>query len=136
MNHRPRVLNSTSALKGFLLYKSAEGLSPATVFNYERELKLWLTHMGDQDIGKITSAKLLEFLNYLRSEYVPRCIAGRKERKLSDKTINNFYVSLSAFLPSPGARTWTRHLGLDKLLREGRSRSVSAPGSWSLCRCH
>jgi len=74
MNHRPRVLYSTSALKGFLQYKLAEGLSPATVFNYERDLKLWLEHMGDKDIGKITPANLLEFLNYLRTEYVPRRI--------------------------------------------------------------
>jgi integrase/recombinase XerD len=97
MNHRPQVLNFSSALNGFLQYKLAEGLSPATVFNYERDLKLWLEHMGDQDIGRITSANLLEFLNYLRSEYVPRRIAGGEERKLSDKTIYNFYVSLSAF---------------------------------------
>ncbi len=97
MNHRPQVLNFSSALNGFLQYKLAEGLSPATVLNYERDLKLWLEHMGDQDNGKITSTDLLEFLNYLRSEYVPRRIAGREERKLSDKTIYNFYVSLSAF---------------------------------------
>jgi integrase/recombinase XerD len=102
MNPRPQVLNFSSALNGFLQYKLAEGLSPATVFNYERDLKLWLTHMGNQDIGKITSANLLEFLNYLRSEYVPRRIAGREERKLSDKTIYNFYVSLSAFFTWAG----------------------------------
>jgi integrase/recombinase XerD len=102
MNHRPQVLNFSSALNGFLQYKLAEGLSPATVFNYERDLKLWLAHMGDQDIGKITSANLLEFLNYLRSEYVPRRIAGKEERKLSDKTIYNFYVSLSAFFTWAG----------------------------------
>ena len=97
MNHRPRVCYSTSAINGFLQYKLAEGLSPATVFNYERDLKLWVEHMGDRDIGRITSADLLEFLNYLRTEYVPRRIACREERKLSDKTIYNFYVGLSAF---------------------------------------
>jgi hypothetical protein len=53
----------------------AEGLSPNTVYGYDRDLKLWLAHQGDQDIGKITSANLLEFLNYLRSEYAPRRIA-------------------------------------------------------------
>jgi integrase/recombinase XerD len=84
-------------LKRLPAVQLAEVLSPATVFNYERDLKLWLAHMGDQDIGKITSANLLEFLNYLRSEYMPRRIAGKEERKLSDKTIYNFYVSLSAF---------------------------------------
>ena len=80
MNHRPRVLNFSIALNGFLQYKLAEGLSPATVFNYERDLKLWLEHMGDQDIGRITSANLLEFLNYLRTDYVPRRITGGQER--------------------------------------------------------
>jgi len=69
MNHRPQVLNFSRSLNGFLQYKLAEGLSQAMIFNYERDLKLWLTHMGDQDIGRITSANLLEFLNYLRSEY-------------------------------------------------------------------
>ena len=59
-------------------------------------------HMGDQDIGKITSANLLEFLNFLRSEYVPRRIAGKEERKLSDKTIYNFYVSPPAFFTWAG----------------------------------
>jgi integrase/recombinase XerD len=69
MNHRPQALNFSSALKGFLQYKLAEGLSPATVFNYERDLKLWLEHMGDQDIGKITSTNLFAFLNYLRNGF-------------------------------------------------------------------
>ncbi len=59
MNHRSQVLNFSSALNGFLQYKLAERLSPATVFNYERDLKLWLEHMGDQDIGRITSADFM-----------------------------------------------------------------------------
>jgi site-specific recombinase XerD len=84
MNHRPRVLNSINAINSFLQYKLAEGLSPATIFNYERDLKPWLEHMGADDFGKITPAKLLEFLNYLRSEFEPRRITGREGPKLSD----------------------------------------------------
>lgn len=80
MNHRARVLNFSSALNGFQQYKLDEGSSPATVFNYERDLKLWLVHMGDQDIGAITPAKLLEFLNYLCREYVPRPAGERTLR--------------------------------------------------------
>ena len=38
MNHRPRVYYLTYAIIGFLQYKSAEGLSPATIFNYECDL--------------------------------------------------------------------------------------------------
>ncbi len=75
MNQRPTGLSISKAIAGFLQYKLAEGLSPNTVYGYDRDLKLWLAYMGDQDIGKITSANLLEFLNYLRSEYVPRRIA-------------------------------------------------------------
>ena len=82
-------LEFLKCLNGILQYKLAEGLSQATVFNFTRDLKLWLEHMG-QDIGKITSANLLEFLNYLRSENVARRISGREERRLSDKTIYNF----------------------------------------------
>ncbi len=36
-------------------------------------------------------------MNYLRKEYVPRRIVGDNARKLSDKTIYNFYMSLSSF---------------------------------------
>jgi integrase/recombinase XerD len=71
MNQRPTGLSISKAIADFLPYKLAEGLSPNTVYGYDRDLKLWLAHQGDQDIGKITSANLLEFLNYLRSEYAP-----------------------------------------------------------------
>lgn len=97
MNQRPQGLQTEKAILGFLQYKQAEGLSPATVFNYERDLKLWLKYLGDMDVGLITSTQLLSFLNYLRTEYVPRRIAGGDDRKLSDKTVYNFYMSISAF---------------------------------------
>ena len=41
MSHCPQVLNFTKVLTAFMQYKLAEGLSPATVCNYERDLKLW-----------------------------------------------------------------------------------------------
>jgi integrase/recombinase XerD len=62
-----------------------------------RELKLWLDSMGDKDVGLITSEDLLNFMNFLRTDYVPRRITGGNDRPLSSKTIYNFYVSLSAF---------------------------------------
>ena len=102
MNQRPQGLQVSKAMTGFLQYKQAEGLSPATVFNYERDLKLRLKYLGDMDVGLITSTHLLNFVNYLRIEYVPRRIVGDNDRKLSDKTIYNFYMSLSSFF------TWAR----------------------------
>lgn len=61
MNQRPRVLNFSKALAGFLQYKLAGGLSQSTVFNYERDLKLWLNNLGDKNVGRIVSTQLLEF---------------------------------------------------------------------------
>ena len=97
MNQRPQGLNVSKALTGFLQYKSAEGLAPVTVTGYERDLKLWIEYQGDLDILTVTSQHILSFLNYLRTEYVPRRIAGDNSRKLAPKTVYNLYVSLASF---------------------------------------
>ncbi len=39
----------------------------------------------------------MSFLSYLRTDYVPRRIAGDNSQKLSPKTIYNIYVSLASF---------------------------------------
>ena len=110
MNQRPQGLNVSKAMTGFLQYKSAEGLAPVTVDGYRRDLKLWMEYQGDLDIAKINSQHILSFLIYLRTEYVPRRIAGDNSRKLAPKTVYNIYVSLASFftwasrefnLPSP-----------------------------------
>jgi len=97
MNQRPQGLKADKAVTGFLQYKSAEGLAPVTVDGYERDLKLWLEYQGEIDIGKISSQHILGFLNYLRTEYVPRRITGDNSRKLSPKTVYNIYVSLASY---------------------------------------
>ena len=76
MNQRPQGLLVSKAMTGFLQYKSAEGLAPVTVSGYERDLRLWIEFQGDLDILKIESQHILSFLNYLRTEYVPRRLAG------------------------------------------------------------
>jgi integrase/recombinase XerD len=96
MNQRPTGLKVSKAIEGFLQYKLAEGLTPESVNGYQRDLKLWISFQGDFDVEKITSTQLLGFVNYLRTEYVPRRITGGNDRPLSDKTVYNFYVSLSA----------------------------------------
>ena len=97
MNQRPQGLKVEKALAGFLQYKSAEGLAPVTVSGYEHDLKLWIEYQGDLDVLKISSQQILSFLNYLRTEYVPRRIAGDNSRKLAPKTVYNIYVSLASF---------------------------------------
>src|SRR5512138_3938690 len=76
MNQRYTGLGVAKALTGFLQYKSAEGLAPVTVSGYERDLKLWIEYQGHWDIRQIRSQNIVAFLNYLRTEYVPRRIAG------------------------------------------------------------
>jgi len=97
MNQRPQGLLVSKAQIGFLQYKSAEGLAPVTVDGYRRDLKLWMEYQGDLDILEIESQHLLSFLNYLRTEYVPRRIAGDNSNKLAPKTVYNIYVSLASF---------------------------------------
>jgi integrase/recombinase XerD len=90
-------LSISKAIAGFLQYKLAEGLSPNTVYGYDRDLKLWLEYQGEMDVARVSSAQLLDFLTYLRTAYVPRRITGGNDRPLADKTVYNIYVSVSAF---------------------------------------
>ena len=103
MNQRSTGLNFSTAIKGFLQYKSAEGLALVTVSGYERDLKLFIEYQGDLEINKITSQHIISFLNYLRTDYVPRRIAGDNSKKLTPKTIYNIYVSFASFF------TWANH---------------------------
>jgi len=112
MNQRPQGLKVQKALTGFLHYKSAEGLAPVTVSGYERDLKLWIEYQGDMNISKVQSADILSFLNYLRTDYVPRRITGNNSKKLAPKTVYNIYVSLASFF------TWaSREFQLDNPMK-------------------
>jgi len=97
MNHRPTGLIISKAVIGFLQYKSAEGLAPVTVSGYERDLNLWIEYQGDVEIPTIESQHILSYLNFLRTEYVPRRITGNNTRKLAPKTVYNLYVSVASF---------------------------------------
>ena len=54
--------------------------------------------MGDIDVVKIKSQHILSFLKYMRTDYVPRRIAGDNSKKIAPKTLYNIYVSLASFL--------------------------------------
>ena len=76
MNRRPSGLSVAKALSGFLQYAGAEGVSPRTMVAYEHDLKLWIEHIGDLAVAQVQSGHILSFLSYLRTDYVPRRIAG------------------------------------------------------------
>ncbi len=86
----------SKAIIGFLQYKAAEGLSPATISSYDHDLKLWLEFTTDLPVNWIKTQNLNEYFVWLRTTYVSRRINGRQQ-PLSPKTIHNFYISLSAF---------------------------------------
>lgn len=112
MNRRSTGWYFSTAIKGFLQYKSAEGLAPVTVSGYERDLKLFIEYVGDLEIHKITSQQVISLLNYLRTDYVPRRIAGDNSKKLTPKTIYNIYVSFASFF------TWANlELGLNNPMK-------------------
>jgi len=52
---------------------------------------------GEQDVACIEAQDILSFLNFLRSEYVPRRIAGDNSKKLAPKTVYNIYETLASF---------------------------------------
>lgn len=96
MNRKPLGLLAPKLVSGFLQYKTAEALSPNTLIGYQSVLKLWLSHIGEMDLSTITSSSVLEFLAWLRTEYIPRRFNGGTI-PLSPKSIRNVYAVLSAF---------------------------------------
>ena len=87
MNHRSSgSLLLSKAIEGFLSFKSAEGLSDRSVDSYDRLLKKWVEHVGDKEIGKITSADLTGYLSWLCTDYTPHRFNG-KTAPLSPKTL-------------------------------------------------
>jgi hypothetical protein len=80
MNQRPQGLNFSKAIIGFLRHKSAEEMAPITVTGYERDLKVLIEYHGDLNIFEINLQHILSFLNFMRTDYVPRRIKGDNSR--------------------------------------------------------
>ncbi len=96
MNRRTSGLTLAQAIPGFLLYKTAEALSPTTLRSYHDHLSLWLTYTGDTALERISSRQLCGFLAWLRTDYMPHRLNG-DSAPLATKTLRNYWVSLSAF---------------------------------------
>jgi integrase/recombinase XerD len=112
MNHPPSgSLFLSKAIPGFINYKTAEGLALRTIDSHERLLNKWLEHIGDQQIGKITTQDVVAYLSWLRNEYTPRRFNG-KTHPLSPKSLRNVWVTLSSFY------SWAaRELGVTQIMK-------------------
>ena len=68
MNCSSLGLKPANALLGFLLYKTAERLSPNTLVSYEHLLNLWVSQTGeDVEVSKITMQDLCNHIAWLRT---------------------------------------------------------------------
>lgn len=97
MNRKPSSTQLVKeAIEGFLYYKSAEGLSDRSLDSYKRTLTQWAEYLGEIMVVRITSHEVNAYINYLRTEYVPRRFGGSL-LPLSPKTIRNVWITLSSF---------------------------------------
>jgi len=70
MNHSPSgSLFLCKAIPGFINYKTAEGLALHTIDSHARLLNMWLEHIEDQEIGKITARDVVAYLSWLRNDF-------------------------------------------------------------------
>jgi integrase/recombinase XerD len=96
MNRRSSGLSLSKTLVGFLQYKVAEGLSPNTLINYERHLRVLTDYLKDPTVDKISVQDLRGFFVWLRTDYEPVRLSGGKE-PLSPKTCRNIWATLRSF---------------------------------------
>jgi len=87
----------SKAVHGFLLARSANGLSPHTLDDYEHTMRLFVEFVGEGvELGEIDVTTVRGFLNWLRSGYRPRRASGDTS-PLSAKSLRNHWIALSAF---------------------------------------
>ena len=96
MNRSSLSLSISKAIDGFLTFKVAEGLSQRTVDSYEYYLNQWMNHIGDQDVAKIKTSDLSNYLAWVRTDYKPKRWNGNTD-PLSAKSLRNVYIALRAF---------------------------------------
>ena len=82
--------NLSRAIEGFLLHKTASGLSPNTLRNYKNQLRRLQDWTKNPTINEISPRNLEEFFQFLQNEFRITHVCGITPiipRKLSPKTI-------------------------------------------------
>lgn len=116
----------SQAIDGCLFYKRASGKSQHTIADYKvafDKLKLYFT--DDPAIESITRQDLVGFFAWLRDDYVshPTGCAPRRPVKLSNKTIQNTHIAISALW------TWAieEQFATHHIVRQIRPPAANAP---------
>lgn len=132
-------VNISTAGDAFLVHKAADGRSPHTLRNYEQTLNLFIDYTGNVPLNEITPRQVEGFFQHMRERKVDTVCGTTRitPKKLSDKTIKNYWSCLSPFwkwaaneykidnpltLPMPKARTKP----VDPVDREDINRIVEA----------
>jgi integrase/recombinase XerD len=81
------------AVNGFLLFKSAEGLSPRTLETYRQRLDYLVQFLDDPEFSSIAGHDLTRFIDHLRNEYVPKRWTGNT-KPLTGRSLRNYWVAI------------------------------------------
>ena len=90
----------STAIEGYLITKSAKGLSNFTLRNYRNNLKRFTKWLQDPPIDTITSRQIETYFKYLNEDYIIDTVGSYKipdPRPLSAKSIQNTWATLSNF---------------------------------------
>ena len=97
MNVRPQYLSVSQAIEGFILHKTAQGLSQRTIGSYRDILEHWAARIdGETQVADLTSEDLKRYIVWKTTKYIPKRKNG-KTHPLSPKTTRNIYVTFQAF---------------------------------------
>jgi integrase/recombinase XerD len=87
----------SQAFEGYLLDARARQLSPKTILDYTNAFRHFSNYIGAPPLNDITADDIRQFLAHLGSRrVVPAGVASRPPRVLSNKSILNIHVALSA----------------------------------------
>jgi len=100
----------SQAIEGYLLDANARRLSPRTITTYLQIFHRFQDYLGDVLLTEISPDDIRRFLNHLASApIIPSSPIARPPRTLSDKTIHNHHIALSALWTWATKEGFTTH---------------------------
>lgn len=99
----------SQAIEGFVLSRTADGISQSTLAIYRHFLRLLTRYLDDPDCAAITEQQIIAFAAWLQTDYVPTRPGG-KQHPLSPSSISNAWSATRSFF------AWAeQRLGLARL---------------------
>lgn len=89
-------MNLTQAIDGYLLFKTAAGLSPRSITLYAQKLKQFAAYLDNPPVETIVASDVIRFLSYLRTDYRPQRLTG-DDAPLSSQSVYNSWTALKSF---------------------------------------